>query len=44
MRKEKKKRLEARGWKIGTAKNFLGLSEEDGCGTIIVWTKGMLLR
>ena len=29
MRKEKKKRLEARGWKIGTTKDFLGLSEEE---------------
>ncbi|HEU4342128.1 MAG TPA: helix-turn-helix domain-containing protein [Candidatus Binatia bacterium] len=29
MRKEKKKRLEARGWKIGAAKDFLGLSEEE---------------
>jgi len=29
MRKEKKKRLEAKGWKIGTAKDFLGLSEEE---------------
>jgi hypothetical protein len=29
MRKEKKKRLEAKGWKIGTAKDFLRLSEEE---------------
>jgi ribosome-binding protein aMBF1 (putative translation factor) len=29
MRKEKKKRLEAKGWKIGTAKDFLDLSEEE---------------
>lgn len=29
MRKEKKKRLEAKGWKIGNAKGFLGLSEEE---------------
>jgi ribosome-binding protein aMBF1 (putative translation factor) len=29
MRKEKKKRLEAKGWKIGTAKDFLGFSEEE---------------
>jgi len=29
MRKEKKKRLEAKGWKIGTAKDFLGLSQEE---------------
>ena len=29
MRKEKKKRLAAKGWKIGTAKDFLGLSEEE---------------
>ncbi len=29
MRKEKRKRLEAKGWKIGTAKDFLGLSEEE---------------
>jgi len=29
MRKDKKKRLEAKGWKIGNAKDFLGLSEEE---------------
>ena len=29
MRKEKKKRLEAKGWKIGTVKEFLGLSDEE---------------
>jgi ribosome-binding protein aMBF1 (putative translation factor) len=29
MRKEKKKRLEAKGWSIGTVKDFLGLSEEE---------------
>ena len=29
MRKEKKKRLAAKGWKIGTAKDFLGLSVEE---------------
>jgi ribosome-binding protein aMBF1 (putative translation factor) len=29
MPEEKKKRLEAKGWKIGTAKDFLGLSEEE---------------
>ena len=29
MRKEKKKRLAAKGWKIGNAKDFLGLSEEE---------------
>jgi ribosome-binding protein aMBF1 (putative translation factor) len=29
MRKEKKKRLEAKGWKIGNAKDFLGLSEAE---------------
>ena len=29
MRKEKKKRLEAKGWKIGNAKDFLGLSEQE---------------
>jgi ribosome-binding protein aMBF1 (putative translation factor) len=29
MRKEKKKQLEAKGWKIGTAKDFLGLSEAE---------------
>ena len=29
MRDEKRRRLEARGWKIGTAKEFLGLSEEE---------------
>lgn len=28
----------------GLPAHFLGLSQEDGCGTIIVWTKGMLLR
>ena len=29
MRKEKKKRLEAKGWRIGTAKEFLGLTDEE---------------
>jgi hypothetical protein len=29
MRKEKKKRLESKGWKIGSAKEFLALSEEE---------------
>jgi hypothetical protein len=29
MRDEKRKRLEAKGWKVGTAKEFLGLSDEE---------------
>ena len=29
MRKEKKRRLEAKGWKVGSVKNFLGLSNEE---------------
>lgn len=29
MREEKKKRLEAKGWKVGGAKEFLGLSDEE---------------
>jgi len=29
MHKQKKKRLEAKGWKIGTVKEFLGLSNEE---------------
>lgn len=29
MRNDKKKRLEAKGWKIGSAKEFLGLSAEE---------------
>ena len=29
MREEKKKRLEAKGWKIGNVKEFLGLSDEE---------------
>ena len=29
MRKEKKKRLAAKGWKIGDAKDFLGLSDTE---------------
>ena len=29
MRDEKRRRLESRGWKIGTAKEFLGLFEEE---------------
>ena len=29
MRKPKRKRLEAKGWKIGTVKEFLGLSDEE---------------
>jgi predicted transcriptional regulator len=29
MREQKKKRLEAKGWKVGSAKEFLGLSDEE---------------
>jgi ribosome-binding protein aMBF1 (putative translation factor) len=29
MRKAKRKRLETKGWKIGTVKDFLGLSDEE---------------
>jgi ribosome-binding protein aMBF1 (putative translation factor) len=29
MRKAKKKRLQAKGWKIGTVKEFLGFSDEE---------------
>jgi transcriptional regulator with XRE-family HTH domain len=29
MDKEKRKRLEAKGWKVGSAADFLGLSDED---------------
>jgi predicted transcriptional regulator len=29
MREEKRKRLEAKGWKVGSAKEFLGLSDEE---------------
>ena len=29
MREEKRKRLEAMGWKVGSAKEFLGLSDEE---------------
>lgn len=29
MRKDKKKRLEAKGWKFGSAKDFLELSDEE---------------
>jgi len=29
MRKQKKKRLAAKGWKVGTVKEFLGLSKEE---------------
>jgi ribosome-binding protein aMBF1 (putative translation factor) len=29
MRKAKKERLEKRGWKVGTAQEFLGLSDEE---------------
>src|SRR5262245_54416148 len=29
MRKDRRARLEAKGWKFGTAKDFLGLSEEE---------------
>ncbi|MDP9177868.1 MAG: carboxypeptidase-like regulatory domain-containing protein [Gemmatimonadota bacterium] len=28
----------------GVPPQFLGLSHEDGCGTIIIWTKGMIAR
>ena len=29
MREEKRKRLEAKGWRVGSAKEFLGLSDEE---------------
>src|SRR5512139_202928 len=29
MRKQKRKRLEAKGWKIGAVKEYLGLSDEE---------------
>jgi len=29
MRKQKQKRLRAKGWKVGTVKQFLGLSDEE---------------
>ena len=29
MNKEKRKRLEAKGWKVGSVEEFLGLSEEE---------------
>jgi predicted XRE-type DNA-binding protein len=29
MRKEKRERLESKGWKVGTVKDFLGLSNEE---------------
>jgi DNA-binding XRE family transcriptional regulator len=29
MKQEKKRRLEARGWKFGSTKDFLGLTDED---------------
>ena len=29
MRREKKSRLERKGWRVGTAQEFLGLSEEE---------------
>ena len=29
MRERKRKRLEAKGWKVGTAQDFLGLSDEE---------------
>ncbi|HEX9444722.1 MAG TPA: helix-turn-helix transcriptional regulator [Candidatus Binatia bacterium] len=29
MREEKKKRLEAKGWRVGSVKEFLGLSDEE---------------
>src|SRR5438874_12052323 len=29
MRKQKKKRLAAKGWKVGSVKKFLGLSDEE---------------
>lgn len=29
MREEKKRRLEAKGWKVGSAREFLGLSDEE---------------
>jgi hypothetical protein len=29
VRKQKQKRLQAKGWKVGTVKEFLGLSNEE---------------
>ena len=29
MRESKRKKLDAKGWKIGTAKDFLGMSDEE---------------
>ena len=29
MRENKRKKLDAKGWKIGTAKDFLGMSDEE---------------
>ena len=29
MREEKKRKLEAKGWRVGTAEEFLGLSDEE---------------
>ena len=29
MRKQKQKRLQAKGWKVGTVKQFLGLADEE---------------
>ena len=33
MREAKRKRLESKGWKIGTAAEFLGLTPEEEVGT-----------
>ena len=31
MRENKRKRLKARGWKVGSAKDFLGLNDRHVC-------------
>jgi hypothetical protein len=28
----------------GLPAQFLGMTSEDGCGTIVIWTKGMIPR
>lgn len=44
MRKEKIKRLEAAGWKVGTAEEFLGLTDEEAAFVAVRVTLARALK
>ncbi len=44
MREEKRRRLEARGWKVGTVQEFLGLSAEEAAYIELKLRLAMSLR